>query len=124
MNIGFTGHRDCHTTEAELDKIANLYHGALWVHGGALGFDTQVDEYAKAHKIGYYTIRPDYQTYAPHVAPIMRNYQIVNFVDLLVVCWDARQSGGTYRTQRYARSKGKPIIMVACISLPKKEQSK
>lgn len=121
MRIGFTGHRDCVTTDAELDRIAAMYPGAVWVHGGAIGFDTQVDKYAKAHGLPEpEVIRPEYKKYDPMVAPIMRNYVIVDTCDALIVCYDGwRLSGGTYRTKKYAQAKGKIIHDVICLPLPK-----
>ena len=47
MKIGFTGHRDKMVYEHTLNHIASKYPGATWVHGGAKGFDSQVENYAK-----------------------------------------------------------------------------
>jgi len=41
--IAFTGHRDKQTEEEFFDWIPK---NALWVHGGAIGFDTQFQQYA------------------------------------------------------------------------------
>lgn len=114
MNIGFTGHRDSITDESELDAIATEYPGAVWVHGGAAGFDTQVARYAQAHGIEQVVKRPEYSKYVPKSAPIMRNYEIVDMCELVIACHDGRQTGGTARTIAYARNKDKPIRYVAC----------
>lgn len=42
--IGFTGHRDRHTDESGLDRIAATWPGAVWVHGGAIRRHIQNDE--------------------------------------------------------------------------------
>lgn len=115
MIIGFTGHRDWLANEQSLYRIEERYPGATWVHGGADGFDTQVDMVAKAlGKIPGDTlivIRPDYRRYHPKQAPLMRNMEIVNRCDLLVACYDGRKKGGTYQRVGYATGK-KPVEYV------------
>lgn len=111
--IGFTGHRDSMTYHRELERIHDIYPGAIWVHGGAAGFDTQVGEYARMNKIKCEVIRPDYKRYPAKIAPLKRNEQIVDSVEVLVACFDGRLRGGTYQTINYARSKGKPVVFVA-----------
>lgn len=39
MKIAFTGHRDKLANEADLEKVLNDYPNAIWVHGGAIGFE-------------------------------------------------------------------------------------
>jgi hypothetical protein len=116
MRIGFTGHRNRHTDESELDRIAAMYPGAVWVHDDAKsGFDAQVKAYAIAHGIEQAPILPDYKKYLDKVAPIMRNYQIVDTTERLIACYDGvRQKGGTFYTVDYAQRHGKPIIFVVC----------
>lgn len=108
MRIGFTGHRDRFADERELDILREDHPGAVWVHGGAPGFDTQVDDYAKAHGIDRDVKRPNYKDPAvdPKRAPLLRNREIVDSVELLVACYDGQQTGGTAYTVRYAHEKG------------------
>lgn len=103
--IAFTGHRDKHTNE---DFFDCLPADALWVHGGAIGFDTQVENYAKKHGIKTKVIRPDYERYG-RSAPLIRNKEIVQDADLLVACYDGRERGGTYYTIRLAKSMNIPV---------------
>lgn len=49
MRILFTGHRNRFANPADLEKVAADYPGATWMHGGAIGLDSQVDSYARAH---------------------------------------------------------------------------
>lgn len=117
MRIGFTGYRDCRTTESELDRIAAMYPGAVWVHGDAKdGFDAQVRAYAEMHGIKHDPHPPEYNKYPRKVAPHVRNRQIVNTSLLLVACYDGtRTTGGTYTTAEYAKTKGKHVEYVACV---------
>ena len=90
MIIGFTGHRNKLCSEQSLLRIEERFPGAKWVYGGAGGFDTQVHEVAlKLGKIVGDTlivIRPDYKQYSHHVAPLIRNQQIVDMAERMVAC--------------------------------------
>lgn len=116
MVIGFTGHRDKICDEQMLLRLEDRYPGATWVHGGALGFDSQVNEVAK--RLGkvlgdtLIVVRPDYKLYHPTQAPLFRNMVIVDQCELLVACYDGRRYGGTCQCVNYARGKGKPIDFV------------
>lgn len=114
MNIGFTGHRNKHTEDGELGWIAHRYPGAIWIHGGAIGFDSQVAEYAKEHGIEQIVVKPEYDKWPKMVAPLKRNEVIVDMADMMVACYDGRFKGGTKATIRYAVSKGKPVVHVTC----------
>jgi hypothetical protein len=112
MKIVFTGHRDKIGAVEMLDAIAGLYEDAIWVHGGATGFDAQVSEYARTHHIGELVVRPDYKQFAARVAPIMRNKAMLAQADLVVACYDGRKSGGTYLTISEARKLGIKVIIL------------
>ena len=102
MVIGFTGHRDGQARDDFLPTLLAAYPGAVWVHGGAIGFDSQVAEFAAAHGIEQKILRPEYDRWGSKLAPIKRNQAIVDQVDFLVACYDGRTSGGTYQTIQYA----------------------
>jgi hypothetical protein len=112
--IGFTGHRNRVTEESELDLIAAENPGAIWVHGGAIGFDTQVENYAKAHGIQTLVIRPDYKLYraVPKQAPLIRNKIIVDQSQFMVACWDGRTHGGTWYTIQYAKERDRLVYLI------------
>lgn len=107
MNIAFTGHRDKQVDAAELVNIMTRYPGAVWVHGGAKGFDSQVAEFASRNRIEQVIIRPNYSI--GRNAPLIRNRKIVDMGDILVACYDGRNSGGTYYTVNYAHKISKPV---------------
>ena len=108
MRIAFTGHRNREAKTADLDQIPR---DAVWVHGGARGFDTQVDEYAREHGIELDVIRPDYARLGDK-APLIRDRQIVDGCDVVYALYDGRPGGGTAYTVRYALSHGKQVIVI------------
>ena len=110
MKVAFTGHRNASTTDNMLEKIAEAYPGATWCHGGARGFDTQVEEFAAKRGITQEVIRPDY-IHNGKAAPFIRNRQIVDGAVCLFACYDGREKGGTHYTVKYAMGKGLALSM-------------
>lgn len=117
MKIVFTGHRNCRTDEAELQELLVKYPNSIWVHGGANGFDNQVGKFALANGIHVIEKRPDYATHGKH-APLTRNRLMVDMPDvqLVVACYDGRESGGTLYTINYAKRKAIPVEYVSAIN--------
>lgn len=112
MRVAFTGHRDRIADPDALLNIAVEFESATWVHGGAIGFDSQVAAAAADLGIAQDAIQPDYSRYGKP-APLIRNRQIVDSTDLLVACYDGRRHGGTHYTVEYARRHNKPIRLLA-----------
>lgn len=108
MRIAFSGHRDRIAASTTLEDVYKNYPDAIWVHGGAAGFDAQVEAFAKSHGIKTEVIQPDYKTHGKS-APLMRNHTILRKSELLVACYDGRKSGGTYYTINLARKMELPI---------------
>lgn len=112
MKIGFTGHRN---TTAPLHEItAQLIGVSIAIHGGAKGFDSQVSEICKLHKIHENIIKPNYALYGKK-ATFIRNREIVDMADTIVACYDGRLTGGTKQTINYAVRKHKPITLLTPI---------
>lgn len=135
MLIVFTGHRDRLAAPADIHAIEAQYPRSVWMHGGAEGFDMQVhtvgvelrkqalppfvsDQLAGTTLVNVnaiYTIRPTYGRYHPKSAPIIRNIAMVDKMsdgDILVACYDGRAKGGTAQCVRYAREKGRTVIVL------------
>jgi hypothetical protein len=112
MVIGFTGHRDCLCDLSDLNRIVILYPAQTWVHGGAKGFDEQVEKFAKNMGLRTMVIPPDYQTYGGSAAPLKRDEEIVRNSDMLVAMWDGRTTGGTWYTVTKAVQKRIPVILI------------
>lgn len=116
VRIAFSGHRDSVCNEAALGYVADDYPGALWVHGGARGFDTQVEQYARRHGIQTEVLKPDYARWG-RIAPIVRNQSIVEGATVLVVCYDGRGTGGTASAIGIAHRLGIPIRSIRAYKL-------
>lgn len=114
MIIAFSGHRNKLAKISDLENIFIQHPEATWIHGGAIGFDSQVESFAVEHGIKTEIIKPDYKTYYKKQAPLERNKIIVNECDLLVCLFDGRKSGGTYFTLNFARKVGKNISIINC----------
>jgi hypothetical protein len=116
MNIGFTGHRDKIANEASLLRLEERFPGATWIHGGAIGFDTQVNEIAlrlgKVLDETLIVIPPDYDSNPMQTAPLIRNEIIVKRSDILVALFDGRKRGGTVFTIGRARINDLPILFL------------
>ena len=108
MKIAFTGHRNRIADRDTLLALADEFPAAVWAHGGAIGFDTQVAEVATERGILQQKHLPDYRKYG-RGAPLARNRLIVNGADLLIACYDWRLKGGTAFTVRVAMEKGVPV---------------
>ncbi len=114
MKIAFTGHRNARTTTAALESVNRSCPGAVWIHGGAIGFDTQVAEFCKARGIAQEVIRPDYQKNGK-AAPLIRNREILEAsTRVLFACYDGRKGGGTDYTVRQAIRQGFEVHFLTC----------
>ena len=82
----------------------------LIISGGAKGVDTLAEEYADKHKISKLILRPDYKKYGK-AAPLLRNEQMVDIADYIIVIWNG-QSKGTKHTLDYAKKKSKTVKIV------------
>lgn len=112
--IAFTGHRNARTTQTALAKILKNHPNAIWVHGGATGFDTQVQFFAIENGIKTIVLKPNYKVFGK-VAPLIRNKEIVNRSDLLFACYDGRKGGGTDYTIKYALNQGQQVLFLSCL---------
>jgi hypothetical protein len=109
MVILFTGHRNKTLPESILAYIKDNYQGYIWMHGGAIGFDSQVEKYACDNAITQKVVIPNYKEFPTKQAPIIRNKQMVEQCDFVVACYDGRKTGGTLSTIQYAKMRGKPV---------------
>ena len=82
------------------------------VSGGAKGVDTCAAEYARANNIKLTEFLPKYEKYG-RAAPIVRNKEIVDYADKVIVFWNGH-SKGTLSVIKYAEKVGKPCEIFIC----------
>lgn len=82
------------------------------ISGGAKGVDSLAEQYADQHRISKLILRPRYDLYGK-AAPIIRNQQMVDLADAILIIWDG-QSRGTRATERYARKMQKQVTVIFC----------
>ncbi len=80
------------------------------ISGGAEGIDALAEQYADAHRLSKYIIRPRYDLYG-RAAPIRRNEMMVDLADRVLIVWDGK-SRGTRHTITYAQKHAKPHILI------------
>ncbi len=93
--------------------------GALWIHGGAEGFDAQVELYAQEAGIKTEILPPRYNDpeVPARVAPFRRNDVIIDRSDVVVTCYDQlRWSGGTfYVWNKIVKDQAPPCFLITPI---------
>lgn len=82
------------------------------VSGGAVGVDSCAAEYAKKMGLKLTEFLPQYERYG-RAAPIVRNKEIVDYADKIVVFWNG-SSKGTLSVIKYAERIGKPFEVILC----------
>lgn len=82
------------------------------VSGGAVGVDRCAAEYARSHGLKLTEFLPQYSRYG-RAAPIMRNKEIVNYADKVIVFWDGR-SRGTLSVISLVKKQKKPHLVIYC----------
>lgn len=80
------------------------------VSGGAVGVDRCAAEYAKNNGLKLTEFLPEYERYG-RAAPIVRNKQIVDYADKVLVFWDG-SSKGALSVIRYAQKIGKSLEII------------
>ena len=109
MKIAIVGSRNL--TNIALEEYLSEEPEEL-VSGGAVGIDSCVAEYAKRKGIKLTEFLPQYDRYG-RAAPIVRNREIVDYADQMIVFWNG-SSKGTLSVIRYAKKVGKPIEVILC----------
>ena len=82
------------------------------VSGGAIGVDQYAANYAREHGLKLTEFLPEYEKYG-RAAPILRNKQIVDYADKIVVFWDGK-SRGSLSVIKYAEKVGKSCDVILC----------
>ena len=80
------------------------------ITGGANGIDSIAEKYADDHRLSKIILRPQYQLYKRN-APLIRNRQMVDLADAVLIIWDGKSNGTRY-TMEYAQKKAIPLRIV------------
>ncbi len=86
------------------------------VSGGAKGIDFLAAKYANEKKLKLTEFLPQYEKYG-RAAPIVRNKEIVNYADRVIVFWDG-SSKGAASVIRYAEKIKKPLQVIRINKTP------
>lgn len=108
MRIAVVGSRSI----IEADIEGHISNCDEIVSGGAAGVDLLAAKYARSHGIKLTEFLPQYECYG-RAAPIVRNKQIVDYADEIVVFWDG-SSKGALSVINYAKKLGKTCKVIIC----------
>lgn len=108
MRIAIVGSRSV----AKVDVASYVSDGDEIVSGGATGVDQCAAEYARRNGIRLTEFLPEYKRYG-RAAPIVRNQEIVDYADKIIVFWDGA-SKGTLSVIKYAQKNGKTCEVNVC----------
>ena len=108
MKIAVVGSRSI--TVPDLSKY--IPQGAEIVSGGAKGVDTCAAEFATKNGLKLTVFLPQYERYG-RAAPILRNKEIVDYADKLLIFWDG-SSKGTLSVIEYAKKTKKAYEIILC----------
>ncbi len=108
MKIAVVGSRNLCPSETQLAEV--LSEATEIVSGGAKGVDTRAADYANQHGIRLTEFLPQYALYG-RAAPILRNREIVDYADKIIVFWDG-SSKGTRSVIDYAEKVKKPCVVI------------
>lgn len=107
MKVAVVGSRSL--TSVELEQYIPSYCSEI-VSGGAIGVDFCAAEYAHTNHLTLTEFFPEYQKYK-RGAPIVRNKQIVDYADEVIVFWDGI-SKGSYSVIQYCNKVGKKCTVI------------
>lgn len=82
------------------------------ISGGAVGVDKCAERYALENRIRFTVFLPEYKRYG-RGAPILRNKEIVNAADEVLIFWDG-SSRGTKSVLEYCDKISKPYKVIIC----------
>lgn len=108
MKIAVVGSRDLNISEAILKEY--LFGASEIVSGGARGVDSCAAEYSRKNRLVLTEFLPEYELYG-RAAPIIRNREIVEYADKVIVFWNGR-SKGALSVIKYAEKIGKSCKVV------------
>ena len=80
------------------------------VSGGAVGVDTLAKRYAERNRLRFTCFEPDYIQFGK-TAPLVRNDEIIDYSDFVLVIWNGESNGSRYVINKCIE-KDKPMKIV------------
>ena len=108
MKIAIVGSRSIFISASDIEKYISQIDEI--VSGGARGVDTAAAEFAKLKGLKLTEFLPEYSLYG-RAAPIIRNRQIVDYADKIIIFWNGA-SKGTLSVINYAQKTKKPCEII------------
>ncbi len=109
MKVAIVGSRKLFPSLEIIDKFVP-YNVSQIVSGGAKGVDASARIYAKANNLPMKEFLPEFRKYGRR-ATIVRNKEIVNYADLVLIFWDGA-SNGSNMVKEYCDKVSKHYILI------------
>jgi hypothetical protein len=117
VRVGVSGSRTIKDREFVFQQLdwylsrLKMDYELILLHGGAKGFDSLCESWAKKNKIKTEIYLPQYDLHPPKLAPILRNETIVNNSDYFIAI-QQNDSKGTQDAINKAIKRGLPIKII------------
>jgi len=111
---GFNDYEKLCSVLSEEVIMDELFDAKLFelVSGGAIGADTLAERWNTEHKLNEPKIfKPKYDKYPKHIAPLIRNSEIVDYADCGIAFWDGRSRGTLDTLEKFAHA-GKQVTVI------------
>lgn len=98
MKVAIVGSRtfkDYQLFLKHINKLVKPSESLEIISGGAEGTDSMAELYARNNNVKFTKIKPDYKKYGKS-APLIRNKEIVNQSDRVIVFWDGISWGSKF----------------------------
>lgn len=111
-SIAVIGSRCITNTDLVENEIHKFQFDKI-ISGGAIGVDTIAKNYAVKNGIELLEILPDYKSFGK-AAPIIRNKQIIENSDFILIFWDGKSKGTKFCID-YSKKLKKEICLVSVV---------
>ncbi|MDR2817111.1 MAG: DUF2493 domain-containing protein [Oscillospiraceae bacterium] len=112
MKVAIIGSRSIDDIKSEFIREHLPQKCSEIISGGSHGVDTLAQKFAADQNIPFRCFLPNYSLYG-RIAPIIRNKQIIQHSDFVLVFWDGKSKGSNFVINS-CQSEGKPFKVVKC----------
>lgn len=110
MKIAVVGSRNIKDVDF-VENTISKYDFDEVISGGAIGIDTIAKNYAIKKGIKVNEILPNYNKFGK-AAPIIRNKEIIDKSDFILIFWDGKSKGTQFVIQHCKKIRKKCLILV------------